>query len=95
MYQLFADNPNAVLRLADGAGIPKDPDNIDWQAYQAWLDDGNTPLPATVVAPVTPPPSPLKVLADLLVSKNLVTQADLTLAAQEAGVTFSQNAEEG
>jgi hypothetical protein len=29
--------------------IPFDPDNTDYQQYLAWLDAGNTPLPAETV----------------------------------------------
>jgi hypothetical protein len=34
------------VRRADGADIPRDPANRDWQEYLKWLAQGNTPLPA-------------------------------------------------
>lgn len=42
-----------VLRLADNAVIPSTIDNLDWQKYQSWLAQGNTPLPQD------PDPSPI------------------------------------
>ena len=37
---------NSVERLSDGAFIPFDPANTDYQAYLTWLSEGNVPLPA-------------------------------------------------
>jgi type 1 fimbria pilin len=46
-----------VQRDADGAFIPDNAANIDWQTYQAWIAAGNTPTPAIAPIAQTPPPS--------------------------------------
>jgi len=43
-----------ILRTADNAFIPPDPTNIDYAAYLAWVDEGNTPTPAPAPQPPTP-----------------------------------------
>ena len=45
MYRLTKEN-KSVIRLLDNASIPFDTENTDYQAYQNWLNAGNTPTPA-------------------------------------------------
>jgi hypothetical protein len=54
MYKLCPDHPifgkaQSVIRTTDGACIPMNPDNTDYQAYLAWVALGNTPQPADEV----------------------------------------------
>ena len=49
MYKLIKslrNEINVVQRIIDGAVIPFDPDNSDYQAYLKFLEDGGIPEPA-------------------------------------------------
>ena len=68
MYQLTTST--SIKRLSDGAFIPPDPANTDYAAYLAWLEEGNTPLPA----PPEPEPAPV------LTTEQKLEAAGLTVA---------------
>ena len=48
-YQLTG-HPNTIIRASDGAFIPTDPDNMDYQDFLRWKEAGGVPTP------YTPPP---------------------------------------
>ena len=70
-YQLTTSD--TIQRLSDGAFIPPDPANIDYQEYLAWQEEGNTPIPA-------PEPEP----APVLTTEQKLAAAGLSVAELRA-----------
>ena len=43
MYQILKTRGmETIIRISDSASIPFDPANSDYQAYLAWVAEGNT-----------------------------------------------------
>ena len=66
-YQLtnssLAADAQPIVRESDGASIPNDPRNADYQQYLVWLAVPNTPDAAPT--PPTPPPTTLRIVSSL------------------------------
>lgn len=71
-------NGGTVIRDSDGAFLPDDPGNIDFQAYQAWVAAGNTPTPA----PAAPAPPVDPGLAKLQAARSADNNNDLKTAIE-------------
>jgi hypothetical protein len=59
MTYTLTSEPNMVQRDKDGAFIPFDNDNVDYQDFLAWLKEGNEPKPyQKPTPPIEQPPPP-------------------------------------
>ena len=52
--------PGIIVRDEDGAFIPFDPANVDYQEYLEWLGKGNEPTPVTPPATTLPEVAPVE-----------------------------------
>lgn len=44
----------SIIRIEDGACIPADPANSDYQHYLTWVDEGNSPEPSDPIKAADP-----------------------------------------
>ncbi len=71
----------SVVR-SDGAFVPPDGSNTDWQAYQAWVAAGNTPTPVTAQVPAVPQVISDRQFFQQLAVQGVITQAEALSAVQ-------------
>lgn len=79
-HMVGAVSGKVIQRDEDGAFIPFDEDNVDYQAYLAWRDEGNEPAP-----PQGAPTPPIETLPppDIVEVNAQVQDIDARLSALE------------
>lgn len=82
----------SVHRDQDGAMIPADPNNSDWQAYQDWLSAGNTPAPAIPQMPAVPTKVTNRQARIVLIRRGLNGKVDAALRGADQSVTTNAEA---
>jgi hypothetical protein len=80
MYRL--GHSNWIVRLADGAFIPPDEGNADYQEYLVWLEDENVPEPYTPPPPAVPSEISFRQLVLALWQRGFITEVEAVAAAE-------------
>jgi hypothetical protein len=74
-YMLISDN--TVQRMSDGAFIPNDERNPDWQAFLIWAEDPQHKVdPMPIVTPSKPEPTIVDLIS-ILIKKGILQEGDL------------------
>lgn len=81
MYEIIRDRGTdgrilGVTRLSDGAIVPKDPGNRDWQTFEAWREEGNEPKEPAVPEPAVPGSISDRQFAQALALAGTITEAE-------------------
>lgn len=80
------DGSESIVREADGAFVPKDEANRDYEAFKQWLADGNAPTVEQLPAPRAADDADrmtLRKLIRLLIRRNLITVAQVRAALDD------------
>lgn len=74
----FQDNIRGVIRYSDGANIPPDLENKDWQKYLEWLAEDNIPDPADpiIVEPPLDTKGTINEISDRTKAQNAINKLD-------------------
>ncbi|BDL40915.1 hypothetical protein [Methylorubrum sp. GM97] len=65
-----------IVRVADNTAIPSDPSNNDWQAYEAWIAEGNAPAEPEAHGPAIPASISDRQFAQALALAGTITEAE-------------------
>lgn len=86
MYKLH--NDHIILRIEDGAFIPSDERNIDYQDYLLWIAEGNTPEPADA-EPIVIPSITTRQFLIAAMGAGFITSAEALAASTSGAVPAS------
>lgn len=89
MYTYTTTLGSTSLLRSDGATIPLDPANTDYQAYLAWVAAGNTPTPAPA------PTAAQQWAAYQALARAALDRSDVTMARVTEAVALGLNSSTG